>query len=231
MIETKATIKKIVQETQTIRSFELELENKLTHEPGQFVMIWLENEPETKRAYSISSYRKNKKQLRLTIRKIGKFTTKLFEQKEENQLIVKGPYGKPNLLENEKEKIMIAGGTGISHFLSFIEYFNLKGWKTKTTLLYSCCEPQDAVQLKEMQELEKTQPEFKMKLTCPEKKCDEKYEGCTEHISAEFIQKNINTPQEKEYYLCGPPGMVKAVEEQIINKLKVPAEQVHAEKW
>lgn len=128
---SRARIVSINEFSNTTREFILELELNFHHEPGQFLQLTLENVDSSmiwpdSRSFSIASYEKPNKHLRLIIKKEGKFTTKLFNDiKVNNILTVKLPYGSFLPPFDFSPTLCLAGGTGIAPFLSFFEYFKL----------------------------------------------------------------------------------------------------------
>jgi NAD(P)H-flavin reductase len=135
---SRARVASIKEFSNTTREYILELELNFHHEPGQFLQLTLENVDSSmiwpdSRSFSIASYEMPNKQLRLIIKKEGKFTTKLFNDiKLNNILTVKLPYGSFLPPLDLSPTLCLAGGTGIAPFLSFFEYFksnnNLKNF-------------------------------------------------------------------------------------------------------
>jgi NAD(P)H-flavin reductase len=126
---SRARIVSIKELSTSTREYILELELKFHHEPGQFLQLTLENVDSSmiwpdSRSFSIASYEMPNKQLRLIIKKEGKFTTKLFNDiKVNNILTVKLPYGSFLPPFDLSLTLCLAGGTGIAPFLSFFEFF------------------------------------------------------------------------------------------------------------
>jgi ferredoxin-NADP reductase len=128
---SRARIVSIKELSTSTRDSTLELVLNFHHEPGQFLQLTLENVDSSmiwpdSRSFSIASYEMPNKQLRLIIKKEGKFTTKLFNDiKLNNILTVKLPYGSFLPPFDLSPTLCLAGGTGIAPFLSFFEYFEL----------------------------------------------------------------------------------------------------------
>lgn len=126
---SRARIVSIKELSITTREYIFQLELSFHHEPGQFLQLTLENVDSSmiwpdSRSFSIASYEMPNKQLRLIIKKEGKFTTKLFNDiKVNNILTVKLPYGSFLPPFDLSPTLCLAGGTGIAPFLSFFEFF------------------------------------------------------------------------------------------------------------
>jgi dihydroorotate dehydrogenase (NAD+) catalytic subunit len=74
-------------------------------EPGQFVFL---NFEKREKPFSVAS----DKPLVLAVRKVGEFTSKIFRLKVGNQILIRGPYGKPFPIFENKENYLVCGGTG-----------------------------------------------------------------------------------------------------------------------
>ena len=126
-------VTKVTKETPTSVSFEVDA--SLDFKAGQFVLLrptvdlpW--------RAYSFS--RAPGQPLRLTVKKVkdGQVSTWITEKLAVGQTIeVKGPYGQFVLPETFNRALFIAGGSGITPFLSQLEQQKAKGWPSSITLL------------------------------------------------------------------------------------------------
>ena len=102
--------------------FTLELNENIGEEmgeikPGQFVFVWI---PEiTEKPFSVY---KNKP-LTLLVQKRGCFTGKLSELKIEDDVYIRGPYGKSLEIKNEKTLLVVCGGTGVAILPSFAKQY------------------------------------------------------------------------------------------------------------
>jgi NAD(P)H-flavin reductase len=140
---SRARVASIKELSNTTREYILELELSFHHEPGQFLQLTLENVDSSmiwpdSRSFSIASYEMPNKQLRLIIKKEGKFTTKLFNDiKLNNILTVKLPYGSFLPPLDLSQTLCLAGGTGIAPFLSFYDFFKFNNMLKNFHLFHS----------------------------------------------------------------------------------------------
>ncbi len=74
-------------------------------EPGQFFFTWLPRKAEKPFAIAYDN------PLTLVVRKVGKFTSRMFELERGNEVMVRGPYGKGFPITNE-ESYLVFGGLG-----------------------------------------------------------------------------------------------------------------------
>ncbi|MCX7994568.1 MAG: FAD/NAD(P)-binding protein [candidate division WOR-3 bacterium] len=137
-------IKKIIEETPTIRTFVLE-GKPIEFEAGQFAELTVPGVGEAPFTPSSSPYAPD---LEFTIMKVGRVTRALFELKEGEIIGVRGPFGKPYPLNDFKKKdvFIVGGGVGFaplrSLFLALIE--NIKEYK-KIYIRYGARTPKDIV--------------------------------------------------------------------------------------
>lgn len=52
--------------------------------------------------------------------------------------------------------------------------------------------------------------------------------GETARIDLEFLKRNVTDIENKDYYLCGPPGMVNGIKEMLLQQ-NIPAARVRFE--
>jgi ferredoxin-NADP reductase len=123
----------VTKETPTTVSFEVD--GSMDFKAGQFVLL-RPNATLPWRAYSFS--RAPGHPLRLTVKKVkdGLVSTHLTEKLAVgDELEVKGPYGQFVLPATLTRALFIAGGSGITPFLSILQEQQKKGWPTPMCLL------------------------------------------------------------------------------------------------
>jgi len=196
-ITSRATITDIREINSELREFWLVPEKKSRYEAGQFLQFCIEEVevsdywPES-RTFSIASYQKGK--IRLIIKKVGKYTTRIFEELNINSVVtIKYAYGDFLLpFDSSSQIVCIAGGTGITPFLAFIDYLENVGGLDRMFLYYSAQTKQSMIDYEEIKE--KFGDKVKFFTT------REENENTINHrISKEDILIGVNTT----YYVCG----------------------------
>ncbi len=120
---------------ETPSSISFEVDGTMDFKAGQFVLL-RPNAELPWRAYSFS--RAPGKPLRLTVKRVpdGVVSTHLTTKLEAGQsLEVKGPYGQFVVPDGVTRMLFIAGGSGITPFLSILQEHEAKGWPVPVTLL------------------------------------------------------------------------------------------------
>lgn len=178
----------------------------LSFEPGQFVFAVFGNRevgPE-EHPFSISSA-PGEPNIRLSIKKSGDFTSTLPKLKKGDVVKLYGPYGQfgKNALATQKDVIMIAGGIGITPFLSIVNYINDKNINKNYNLIYSYKDETDS--------------SYKEELAAVAGKSLTTHNSQRNgHLTAQTIADKVGGITEKLILLCGPKGMMKALTEQFL---------------
>lgn len=117
--------------------------------------------------------------------------------------------------DTSKPLVFIAGGIGITPFISMLRYLKEEGLDYQVTLIYSNRARESTVFLEELEQLAKEKPNFKLVLTMTD---DPSWEGEKRAVNEEFIKSYIRGDLNGNiFYVVGPPSMVKAVYDQLKN--------------
>ncbi|MBN2038342.1 MAG: hypothetical protein JW768_16495, partial [Chitinispirillaceae bacterium] len=81
----------------------------------------------------------------ITVKNLGDYTAQLTKVRPGAQLVVDGPYGMFTPRQDGRPHVFIAGGIGITPFLSIVPYWDAQGIAQPTVLVWSCRSEQDMV--------------------------------------------------------------------------------------
>lgn len=203
------TVKKVQMLNNNV--FEIELiPNKkvMDFSPGQFIFIrfvgvGVSSEPHP---FSIASS-VNDDVLKIVIKSLGDFTSKLANIQSGMLAKVEGPYGSFYKNKNStKKEIWIAGGVGITPFLAMARSLNNIDFEID---LYFCLKNKnEAVLLNELEYINKVNNKLKIIPWYSEEKG---------FITAQEIGKLSGSTRSADIYLCGPPAFMKILRNQFIN--------------
>ena len=139
MITTNAEIRVERELSERLFILSVTLERYKQWVPGMFMQISLERKSASEpwldsRAFSFASWGCDKASI--LVRKEGNFTTTLISKAKEGfTTSVRYPFGN-FLLTSDRNKIFIAGGAGVSVFLSYLDYLNVKIDTSEKVLLF-----------------------------------------------------------------------------------------------
>jgi ferredoxin-NADP reductase len=117
-----------------------------------------------------------------------------------------------------KPAVFLAGGIGITPFLSIVRQADHDHLPHKLYLFYSNRRPEDAAFLDTLQTLEATNPNFHLIFTMTEmSKSKKDWKGETALIGKEMLSKHLAALQGPIYYIAGPPPMVTAMRQTLVS--------------
>ncbi|MCR9136360.1 MAG: FAD-dependent oxidoreductase [Alphaproteobacteria bacterium] len=112
--------------------------------------------------------------------------------------------------------VFIAGGIGITPFLSMIRHAIHCGLEQQITLFYSNRDPDAAAFLGELEDLESSNPNFRMIATMTELQDDgARWNGETGFVDQEMLARHLPDLHAPIYYCVGPPPMIESTTEML----------------
>lgn len=238
----KYKIAKIRDETEDTKTFFLSpvSGSRPDFKPGQFLTMRLVDEKGTflkddagkplVRSYSISSSPLEEGVFTLTIKLVGSFTKKLFAMKEGEIVEAMGPLGGFCIDEGKmKDVVFLAGGSGVTPFVSMLSYYGQKPCQTRFTLIYSCKRECDFILYNKLRSL--SHPSIKLVFTLTRPEQSPGWQGKTGRISATLINDACEGRLEGKYFfICGPKEMIGAMQQELLS-LGIPQSSIIVEKW
>jgi len=132
---------------------------------------------------------------------------------------IEGPTGSLVLPRKaEKPAVLLAGGIGITPFVSIIRQATHDQTPHQIYLFYSNRRPEDTCFLDLLSEAARQNPNFHLVATMTDmSKSRREWKGETGVINKEMLTKHLPALQGPIYYLAGPPAMVKAMRGMLTN--------------
>ena len=218
----KLTLTDIIERTPDCSSFCFSPPDPMTWKAGQYIQYSLPHEnPDDRgimRFFTISSA-PHEKIVMITTRFAGEksstFKKALFNMKKGENISALPPQGKFIVDDFSRSYVFVAGGIGITPFRSILlDLDKKKKLKDLQIFLLYASSDEIIVFKDEFDILANNNPSFKVR-----------YIIYPEMVNLDLIKVAIPLYAERTYYISGPPGMVKAVEDSLLDE-ETPEDQV-----
>jgi len=214
------------------------LSSVFDYEPGQYLTLEFNIDgKKERRAYSMSSSPLTETAPAVTVKRFpgGLISNHI------NDNVVAGdeinllpPYGNfvPQLNEsNAKHYVLISAGSGITPIISILKSILSFEKESKVSLLYGNRNEESIIFHQELKQLqEKYADRLNLELTLSQ--APESWSGLVGRIDAQkisdFVFKYANDDSQKEYFICGPSGMIETTE-QSLTEMKIDPKFIHKE--
>jgi Na+-transporting NADH:ubiquinone oxidoreductase subunit F len=215
----------------------------------------MKNDEEVVRAYSMASYPAEGRKIMLNVRVAtppfdrarngwmqvnpGVASSYIFNLKPGDKAIISGPYGEFFINESDAEMVYIGGGAGMAPMRSHLyELFKTLRTNRKVTYWYGGRSKGELFYIHYFRDLEKEFPNFKFYLVLSEplesdnwnvmKDTEDEGDGFVGFVHQVVIDQYLSkheSPEDIEFYFCGPPMMNNAVTN-MCDQWGVPKENV-----
>ncbi len=159
----------------------------------------------------------------------GKVSSYIFTLRPGDKVKVSGPYGEFFIKPTDREMIYIGGGAGMAPLRSHIMHlFRTLKTKRKVSYWYGARSKKEIFYEEDFRQLEREFDNFRFVIALSEPKPDDDWDGPTGFIHQvlyDMYLKDHPEPEECEYYICGPPPMLRAVLN-MLDELGVPPEHI-----
>jgi ferredoxin-NADP reductase len=126
---------------------------------------------------------------------------------------IDGPFGSLALHNKaSRPAVFVAGGIGITPFMSILRHAEHEALSHELLLLYSNRRPEDTAFLQELQGLEQRNPHFRLWATMTQMPTsDLAWSGETGLLDEAMLRRALNGLSDPLIYLVGPPNMVESM--------------------
>jgi ferredoxin-NADP reductase len=204
------------------------------YKPGQFTFISVQNgqvsnEP---RPYTIASSPSDPNEIEFVIKKPEEFAQQLDLIQPGDEVHVNAPFGVFSYLNypEENELVFIAGGIGITPFLSMLRWMKDKDPQRKVILLWGCRFQEDVIKKEEFEAMAAAMPNFTW---CPVLSDEAEFKGETGYFDTDKLNRLAVSKidvQTAGFYVCAPPAMMDIVGVSL-EELGVPSKHIHYESF
>lgn len=230
------------------KDFDIDPEYRADWEKMKMFDLKMVNPTPTLRAYSMATYPAEGNIIKLNVRiatppfdrakggfmdvNPGICSSYIYSLKPGDKVMISGPYGEffiPEDAPEDQEFIFIGGGAGMAPMRSHImQLFKTEKTKRKVSFWYGARSLKEAFYLEDYAALEAEFPNFKFNLALDNPLPEDNwtgYKGFIHQVLYDNYLKNHENPEDALYLMCGPPMMVKSVEN-MLDSLGVPPESI-----
>ena len=195
---------------------------------------------EVTRAYSMANYPDEKGMILLNVRvaspppnmpgvPAGEMSSYIFNLKPGDEVVISGPFGEFYARPTENEMCFVGGGAGMAPMRSHIfDQFRRLHTDRKITFWYGARSLREAFYVDHFENIAAENENFDWHLALSEPLEEDQWTGHTGFIHQVLLDnylKDHPSPDEVEYYLCGPPMMIEACKK-MLDDLGVEQESI-----
>ncbi|MBZ9686630.1 hypothetical protein G9F72_009850 [Clostridium estertheticum] len=227
------TISDVIVECNNIITLKFKPKNHklFNYKPGQFLYVKLYNSeiPKDEHPFTISSSPTEMDYISVTVKQLGDFTNSLVKARVGDRAYVDGSYGSFTHLDLPKASKMcfIAGGIGITPFLSMLRYLNIEEKDRQVILLWGV---RDSSELICREELDSIAGNMKNLSIIPVLSSDKNYSGEQGYVDAARVRRLLNNDLDYDFFICGPPIMLEKVVSDL-RSFNIDSHKIHFERF
>ncbi len=195
--------------------------------------------PGRRNNYSLASNRQMERTLRFNVRIAtpppgqacppGIGSSYVFNLKPGDTVSAIGPFGDFHIKPTLREMVYIGRGSGMAPLRAHISHlFETEHTHRKVSFWYGARSRQELFYEDYFQQIAATHPNFRFEVALSNPQPEDNWTGLTGFIHEVVLQQYLGNhpdPASVEYYLCGPPMMIKAVKK-MLAELGVPPTQI-----
>ena len=228
------TVSEIRHETPTAKTIRLTAPNQPLppFQAGQYISLFVKiGEVRTSRPYSLSSAPHQTGYYDITVRRVrdGFVSNYLLDElKVGDTLESSSPAGYffHNPLFHGNDLVFLAGGSGITPFISMIREVTDRGLMRNIHLVYGSRDPMDILYREELEDRAARHPQLQVTHVISEPVPG--YAGRCGFITGQLLEKLLDNLLSKTFYLCGPERMYAFCAGEL-SKLGIPVRKVRTE--
>ena len=159
----------------------------------------------------------------------------IFNLKPGDKVTISGPYGEFFIKEkSEREMVYIGGGAGMAPMRSHLFHlFHTEKTNRKVSFWYGARSKREMFYDDDFVDIKSKFDNFKYIVAMSDPQPEDNWTGATGFIHSVLLEeylKNHDDPTEIEYYMCGPPPMIDALEN-MLHSLGVEPEMIAYDKF
>ena len=222
------TVKEVRQETEDICALRFEGDHP-DYAPGQFMFLQLEGQGRISEPHPFTvASSPTQKDLAVCVKAVGDFTSTLAETRLSDRAYVDMPFGVFSFVNHDASRlIFIAGGIGITPFLSMLRYLRDRAIPKEVILLWANKREKDIAFRAELDDMTSKMSSLRVVHVLSREK---DWDGERGHIDREMLQRHVGDVTIGEFFVCGPVPMMAAVT-RALRDLGVSKRRIHSERF
>lgn len=141
----------------------------------------------------------------------GIMSSYIFDLKEGDEVVISGPFGEFFAKDTKSEMVFIGGGAGMAPMRSHIfDQFHRINTDRKVSFWYGARSLREAFYVDHFDKIANDNPNFEWHLALSDPVEEDKWEGHTGFIHQIVLDNYLSqheSPEDVEFYMCGPPMM------------------------
>lgn len=200
---------------------------ELDYKPGQFLFLQLLRDGKRSSAHPFTiSNSPTRRELSVTPKILGDFTLSIRDTRVGDRAFIDAPYGVFSFLNQPlKDLVFIAGGIGITPFISMLRYIYDQSLDHRVTLFWVNRTEKNLCFTGELDQMEKDLDNFKVIRIMTDQPG---WPGEKGRLNAQFIREYLGSMEGKAFFICGPPAMSAELEREL-KELVVPEQNIYRE--
>jgi predicted ferric reductase len=203
----------------------------LRFQPGQFAWIKLDESPFTleEHPFSFASSAERSDRIEFGIKALGDFSGAIGDVPVGTCAYVDGPHGAFSIDRySAPGYVLIAGGVGITPFMSILRTMADRGDPRPVQLFYADKKWEDVAYRDELEEL---RGRLDLDVVYVLEDPPEEWDGEKGFITPELLERRLSEEGfERDYMICGPPVMMDAVRDALLER-DIPNAQIQLEQF
>jgi predicted ferric reductase len=202
--------------------------------PGQFAWLTVARSPfaDLEHPFSYASSAEHPESPSFTIKAVGDFTSRIARFAAGTRVYLDGPFGafSPDRHPEVERFVFIAGGIGITPFMSMLRTMRDRSDARSCTLIYAARSLDAMTFLEELRALDGA---LNLEIHLVPSVADDTWRGFRGRVSLDVLRQAIPEGCQDsgcEVYLCGPIPMMDAVEASLVH-LGVSMGRIHSERF
>jgi predicted ferric reductase len=200
-------------------------EKKMYHMPGQFGMLSFSDVSsivsDEEHPFTISSSGLDGR-LRFSIKGLGDYTKAVSALAQGTHARIEGPFGEFSYVYGKPQQIWVAGGIGVTPFVSMAEHMLLLDTLPYTVdFFYSARSDADGVYKELFTKLAEKHSSFTFHFMPSDTKG---------YVTGELLVNEVHDVSVRDIFICGPPPMMAALTGQLVG-LHVASSSIHSERF